>query len=219
MASKGAMFIRLIPSTRVVRAACSALAVVASLAACSSSDSTSGSDADGGSTTDASALFDGSGGADVATPSDSGSWSDGSGADASMATDAVSPTDAGPGDAANGSDTTNDAATMTDAMAADSAGPVDAGPLGPKVQILHPGSGVDRTVGVSIYFHGTATDPTDGMLSGNALVWTDSLEGKFGTGDPVMWAPTVLGAHTITLNAVDSLNYGATSSVTFNIIP
>jgi hypothetical protein len=56
-------------------------------------------------------------------------------------------------------------------------------------------------------------------LSGNALVWTDSLEGKFGTGDPVNWAPTMLGSHTITLTGTDSLNYSATSTVTFNIVP
>jgi hypothetical protein len=87
------------------------------------------------------------------------------------------------------------------------------------VTILHPGAGVDRKVNVSIYFHGTASDPTDGMLSGNALVWTDSLEGKFGTGDPVMWAPTMVGSHTITLTATDSLNYSANDKITFNVVP
>lgn len=68
---------------------------------------------------------------------------------------------------------------------------MDGGSLGPTVSILHPGAGVDRSVNVSIYFHGVATDPTDGALSGSALVWTDSREGQFGTGDPVNWAPTV----------------------------
>jgi hypothetical protein len=78
---------------------------------------------------------------------------------------------------------------------------------------------VDRKVNVSIFFHGTAMDPTDGALTGNALVWTDSLEGQFGTGDPVNWAPTVTGSHTITLRARDSLGYSATDSITFNIVP
>jgi hypothetical protein len=87
------------------------------------------------------------------------------------------------------------------------------------VSLLHPGAGVDRKVNVLIFFHGTATDPTDGPLSGNALVWIDSLEGQFGTGDPVNWAPTVIGSHTITLRAIDSLGYGATDSITFNIVP
>jgi hypothetical protein len=96
---------------------------------------------------------------------------------------------------------------------------VDGGALGPTVAILHPGAGVGRKVNVSIFFHGTATDPTDGTLMGNALVWTDSLEGKFGTGDPVNWAPTKTGSHTITLRATDSLGYGATDSITFDITP
>jgi hypothetical protein len=87
------------------------------------------------------------------------------------------------------------------------------------VIILHPGAGVDRVVNVSIYFHADATDPTDGTLTGSALVWTDSLEGQFGTGDPVNWAPTQTGSHTITVTATDSLGYTATASVTFNITP
>jgi plastocyanin len=39
------------------------------------------------------------------------------------------------------------------------------------------------------------------------------------TGDPVNWAPTKTGSHTITLRAVDSLGYGATDSISFNIVP
>jgi hypothetical protein len=96
---------------------------------------------------------------------------------------------------------------------------IDGGADGPTVQIFHPGGGVDRKVNVSIYFHGVATDPTDGTLSGSALVWIDNLEGQFGTGDPVNWAPTQLGSHTITLRATDSKNYTATATVTFNVIP
>jgi hypothetical protein len=96
---------------------------------------------------------------------------------------------------------------------------VDGGALGPTVTILHPGAGVDRKVNVSIYFHGSATDPTDGTLTGSALTWIDSLEGEFGKGDPVNWAPTKTGSHTVTLRSVDSLGYGASDSITFNITP
>jgi hypothetical protein len=96
---------------------------------------------------------------------------------------------------------------------------IDGGPLGPTVELLHPGGGVDRPVNVSIYFHGAATDPTDGMLTGKALVWTDNLEGQFGTGDPVNWAPTKVGAHVIMLTGTDSLNYSAAATVSFNITP
>jgi len=57
------------------------------------------------------------------------------------------------------------------------------------------------------------------VIVGNALVWTDNLEGQFGTGDPVNWAPTMVGAHVITLTATDSLNYSAAAMVMFNIVP
>jgi hypothetical protein len=78
---------------------------------------------------------------------------------------------------------------------------------------------VDRKVNVSIYFHVSATDPTDGPLTGTAIVWTDSLEGQFGTGDPVNWAPTVTGSHTITVRVQDSLGFVATDSITFSVTP
>jgi hypothetical protein len=131
----------------------------------------------------------------------------------------------GTGGSSSGGASNSDASTSTDSGAGASsiggsdASFVDGGSLGPTVSILHPGAGVERTVNVSIYFHGTAMDPTDGALGGSALVWTDSREGQFGTGDPVNWAPTVTGSHTITLRAVDSLGYGATDSITFNIVP
>lgn len=122
------------------------------------------------------------------------------------------------GGGAGGSSSTS-SGTTTSTGSGTGGGGTDGGILGPTVQILHPGSGVDRQQGVSIYFHGIATDPTDGTLSGSALVWTDDLEGQFGTGEPVNWAPTMLGTHVMTLTATDSLNYAATSTVTFDIVP
>jgi hypothetical protein len=55
------------------------------------------------------------------------------------------------------------------------------------------------------------------MLMGNALVWSDSLEGQFGTGDPVMWAPTMTGTHIVTLTATDSLSLKGMATVTFMV--
>jgi hypothetical protein len=170
--------------------------VALGVVACSGSDATVGGGGDAGD--DATAAADAQtmdGAADVTSGSDS--------------SDGRAPADAGADGVA---DAPSDA--PSDVFVG-----IDGGALGPTVQILHPGAGVDRKVNVSIYFHGTATDPTDGTLSGNALVWLDSLEGQFGTGDPVNWAPTRVGSHTITLRATDSRNYTATASITFNVIP
>lgn len=37
--------------------------------------------------------------------------------------------------------------------------------------------------------YGVATDPTDGTLSGSALMWTDSLEGQFERSNQVYVRP------------------------------
>lgn len=207
---------------------------LATLSACGSNESSSG-DANGGADasstggasasggTTASGGQSGSGGSATGGATASGGNSSGGNSSSGGASGAGG---AGTGGNSSGGTSNTDASTTADSGSTTEGGPgpdggtfVDGGALGPTVTILHPSGGVDRTVDVSIYFHGTATDPTDGTLSGSALVWTDSLEGQFGTGDPVNWAPTQTGSHTITLSAVDSLGYGATDSITFNIVP
>jgi hypothetical protein len=54
-------------------------------------------------------------------------------------------------------------------------------------------------------------DQEDGVLAGEALVWTDSVDGLLGTGEE-RWAPLSPGRHTVTLTATDSEGKTATAS-------
>lgn len=120
--------------------------------------------------------------------------------------------------ASSASASTSSSGKPSTSSSSSASGGVDAGALGPLVTITHPGTD-PRQKGKSIPFVGAGVDPTDGMLSGNALVWTDSKEGQMGTGSPINWTPTQLGSHTITLTGTDSLKYSATDTVTFDVIP
>lgn len=85
----------------------------------------------------------------------------------------------------------------------------------PVAEILSPEDGAEFTEGEEITFSGSATDPEDGDLSGNALVWTSSLDGVIGTGPSFTRSDLSVGTHTITLTATDS--EGATGSASVEI--
>jgi hypothetical protein len=92
--------------------------------------------------------------------------------------------------------------------------PSDLYGLGPAAVIFHPGDGTIYTVGASIPFVGHATDPTDGALTGNALVWRSNLVASpIGTGE--MFSTTLpAGTHLITLTATDSKQLSDSKSLT-----
>jgi hypothetical protein len=54
-----------------------------------------------------------------------------------------------------------------------------------------------------VYLAGLAYDPDDGVLTGTALKWSDSIQGALGTGSRLS-ANLQPGVHTITLTATDS---------------
>jgi chitinase len=74
----------------------------------------------------------------------------------------------------------------------------------PVAQINHPGDMECRHPGMPFPCSGTATDPQDGALTGASLVWTSDVEGAIGTGESVMFTPTVEGDQIITLTGTDS---------------
>ena len=76
----------------------------------------------------------------------------------------------------------------------------------PVVEILSPIDGSSYAQSSEVSLEGAATDPEDGDLTGESLVWTSSLDGQLGTGTPVTLAGGTLsaGAHAIRLTATDS---------------
>lgn len=96
------------------------------------------------------------------------------------------------------------------------------GPIGsvPTVGIQHPADGDNsRTVGVAIPFDGSAIDVEDGMLVGDALVWTSDVDGELGTGANIMAPLATEGDHVITLSATDSDGNVGTSSISMYLQP
>jgi len=83
----------------------------------------------------------------------------------------------------------------------------------PTVQITAPAEGASFAEGEEIAFEGSAEDPEDGPLSGGALVWTSSLDGRIGTGASVATRNLAAGEHTITLTATDSEGAPGTATV------
>ena len=89
--------------------------------------------------------------------------------------------------------------------------------LPPTATINLPESGKEFTVGQSISFQGTGSDPEDGTLTGSSLVWLSDLDGQIGTGIVFSRSDLSLGSHTIRLIATDSEGAADTAAVSIGI--
>lgn len=86
----------------------------------------------------------------------------------------------------------------------------------PVVTIDAPADGSSFDLGEAITMRGSATDPEDGALTGDALSWTSDLDGELGTGGEITVDNLRSGAHTIRLTATDS--DGVVGSTTVGIL-
>ncbi len=89
----------------------------------------------------------------------------------------------------------------------------------PTVTISLPQDGATFEAGVEITFSGSASDPLEGELSGDALVWTSSIDGQIGTGSEFTKSDLSEGEHTITLTATNSMEQANSASITITIQP
>jgi Subtilase family len=96
---------------------------------------------------------------------------------------------------------------------------LQSGTLLPTVKITSPAYLSELAIGQPGTFHGEATDPIDGALTGASLQWTDSIDGYLGQGATIT---KVLSAatcgptgHKVTLTATDS--HGNQSSATVEV--
>jgi hypothetical protein len=71
------------------------------------------------------------------------------------------------------------------------------------IVINNPVSGAVQPAADPVRLRGAAYDADDGMLTGTALQWTDSVQGALGSGSPLT-VNLNPGSHTITLTATDS---------------
>lgn len=85
------------------------------------------------------------------------------------------------------------------------------------VSITSPKDGDTFTAGQAIQFTASALDPVDGTLSGDALLWTSSLDGSIGKGSDFALSSLSVGTHTITLMATDSVGSTATKTASIEV--
>jgi hypothetical protein len=74
---------------------------------------------------------------------------------------------------------------------------------GPSVRILGPGTGHRLVRGELLSLEGYATDWEDGVVPGDSLTWSSSIDGRLGEGETLDIVDLSAGEHTITLTAED----------------
>ena len=87
----------------------------------------------------------------------------------------------------------------------------------PTVRITSPQDGDSFEIGETITFSCSARDFEDGDLSGEAIVWTSSIDGKIGTGAEFATDSLSPGEHVITVTATDSAGGYTTHEITIMI--
>ena len=95
--------------------------------------------------------------------------------------------------------------------------PVNPNNTRPVASITSPANGSTFPSSGSVTFTGTGSDAEDGVLSGNSLVWSSSINGQIGIGAPLD-ASLSIGDHTITLRAKDSSGVSGTDSINISVI-
>lgn len=94
---------------------------------------------------------------------------------------------------------------------------LDAGYPSAGIELPHTGASFSNSD--LLTFRGDAWDPEDGLIGGNALVWTSSLDGELGSGEILETNTSQLtpGCHIITLTATDTDGHIATDTVEVGI--
>ena len=88
----------------------------------------------------------------------------------------------------------------------------------PQPAIITPGAGQTFAAGDDVLLRGTATDPEDGGLAGNALRW--QVDGSDAGQDTDVTVPGLAtGPHTAALAATDSNSQTITATVSFHVAP
>jgi len=87
----------------------------------------------------------------------------------------------------------------------------------PVVTIASPTNGSSVQAGASVSFAGHADDAEDGVLTGAALIWSSSIDGRIGVGDSVLNALVNAGQHTISLTATDSDGNSVSASISLTV--
>ncbi|MFW6199543.1 MAG: Ig-like domain-containing protein, partial [Gemmatimonadota bacterium] len=89
----------------------------------------------------------------------------------------------------------------------------------PTAEITSPVDGAAFPEGTVVSFQGSASDPADGDLTGESLIWASSEDGPLGKGTAHIDDSLSVGSHEITLTATDSDGVAGSASVSITIVP
>jgi len=87
----------------------------------------------------------------------------------------------------------------------------------PTVEIVEPENGESYLANETVSFLAEASDPLDGTLSGDSLVWVSNIDGPLGTGENLALALSK-GTHTVVVTATNALALSTNDSVTFEVV-
>lgn len=89
---------------------------------------------------------------------------------------------------------------------------------GPALSIILPSSAITITQGSPLGLEAYAMDAEDGLLSGNSLSWSSSINGVLGAGERLLVSSLSLGTHAITVTATDGSGKRSTAAVQVKVI-
>ena len=87
----------------------------------------------------------------------------------------------------------------------------------PSGEILAPLDGESFFYGYDVSLEGLGSDDLDGVLSGDSLVWSSSIDGELGTGGSLVLSDLSPGEHVIQLSVMDSEGWSVESRVAITI--
>ncbi|MBF0199874.1 MAG: hypothetical protein HQK66_00905 [Desulfamplus sp.] len=91
------------------------------------------------------------------------------------------------------------------------------GNASPKVLITSPADNSSHPKGLTLVFLASATDPEDGVLTGQSVVWKSDRDGFLGYGTSVTTDRLSLGTHVVTVTVRDSTGLEGSSSITVTV--
>lgn len=89
----------------------------------------------------------------------------------------------------------------------------------PTATIQSPADNATFAQGAAILFAGAAADPLEGELSGEALVWTSSIDGEIGTGSEFTRNDLSAGGHAVVLTATNAQGHSGTAVTNITVQP
>jgi len=89
----------------------------------------------------------------------------------------------------------------------------------PLADIAYPENNTQAFYGYAVTFKGNGSDPQDGILSGDSLIWSSDIDGYLGTGEEINVSTLSEGVHKIRMTSVDSHGLQFSDEIVLTVNP